>query len=77
MQEWADIINYQVTELAKKDGLYQEMLAACALLEPAYLAVLEKLSPDDRQTLEAYITACEDKENRFAQMAYQFGKNRL
>jgi hypothetical protein len=77
MQEWADIINYQVTELAKKDGEFQTLLASCAELEPAYLAVLEKLTPEDRQSLEAYITACEDKENRFAQIAYRFGKSRL
>ena len=77
MQEWADIVNYQVTELAKMDSDFQERLAACGRLEPAYLALLQRLCPEDRQLLEAYILACEDKENRFAQLAYQFGKNRL
>jgi hypothetical protein len=77
MQEWADIVNYQVTELAKMDSDFQERLAACGRLEPAYLALLQRLCPEDRQLLEAYIGACEDKENRFAQLAYQFGKNRL
>lgn len=77
MQEWADIINYQVTKLAERDPTFQEMLTICHALEPAYLAVLEKLPEADRKTLEMYITACEDKENRFAQLAYEFGKSRL
>lgn len=77
MQEWADIANYQITELAKTDETYRQLLAVCQALEPEYLAVMEKLPLADREVLERYISACEEKEHRFAQLAYDFGKTRL
>jgi hypothetical protein len=77
MQEWADVAYGQIMEQAKTDALYCQRLGACRKLEPAYLAVLDKLDTEDQAALEAYISACEELEHRLAQLAYEFGKTRL
>lgn len=77
MQEWADVAYAQIMEGAKADAVYQQLLKECRRLEPAYLAVLDKLPDADKDHLEAYISACEELEHRLAQLSYEFGKTRI
>ena len=46
-------------ELADQDLQYQQALERVSTLEPAYLAIKGTLTPEQQQTLDDYITACE------------------
>lgn len=49
----------EMVELTKNDKNYQEALDRVKRLEPAFLAVRESLNPEQQQTLDDYIAACE------------------
>ena len=71
--EWNDYANEQIIELARRDEDYQQLLRQCKELSPAYLEILHSLSDEQQQTLEKYISCCEEMEYRLAQLAYLFG----
>lgn len=77
MQEWADVAYGQIMQEAMKDPMYQQLLDVCRSREETYRNVLEKLPREDVQSLEEYISACEEMEHRLAQLAYEFGKTRI
>lgn len=45
--------------LAENDDNYQQALEKVKKLEPAYLAIKASLPPEQQQTLDDYIAACE------------------
>lgn len=49
----------ELNRLAAKDTRYQQALGKVTSLEPAYLAIKSSLTPEQQQTLDDYITACE------------------
>ena len=54
----------QLSQALRGDSSYQQLLVACEEAEKAYLQVLERLSPEDQETVERYLALCE-------QMDYQ------
>jgi len=75
--EWNDAAWQRVMEKAKEDADYQELLVQCQNLTEGYQKILEKLSPEEQEELERYISCCEEMEYRLAQLAYETGKERL
>ena len=62
MQQWLKIGRHQVNEFLDGDPEYQELLSRQAETEQAYLRILKKLDAQDRQTVEQYISLCEELE---------------
>ena len=58
---------------ARRDEEYRWHLEAVRRAETAYLAVCDTLSPDQRQTVEDYITACEAQDDYMLLLAYRLG----
>ena len=48
-----------LVDFAENDKQYQEALDRVKRLEPAFLAIRKSLSPEQQQTLDDYIAACE------------------
>ena len=76
MDEWLRIGCKQVQELLKCDPEYQKMLQDRLEAEQAYIAVMEKLSPEDRECVDNYIALCENLEYQRTHTAYRCGKMR-
>lgn len=56
------------------DPDYQQALQKLKDAEPAYLALLETMTPENREILERYIAASEALDDPLIFMAYQIGK---
>ncbi|MBE6941154.1 MAG: hypothetical protein E7455_02555 [Ruminococcaceae bacterium] len=56
------------------DPDYQQALQNLKDAEPAYLALLETMTPENREILERYIAASEALDDPLIFMAYQIGK---
>lgn len=63
----------RLSEMAKKDAFYCDLLSKCAALSEDYHRIQSQLSPDDRETLERYISICEELEYQRTCMAYAIG----
>ena len=50
----------QIFEIAKTDENYQECVRMVAQLEPDFLQIRQKLSPQEQEILDSYIAACEE-----------------
>lgn len=59
--------------LAVKDKWCQETARKVAELEPGYLRILSKLSPDEQEILEDYIAACQENKYSLIYPAYELG----
>ncbi len=59
-----DYWNQVILEAARKDAVYQDLLARCIAAEAGYLQILESLPPQQREQLEEYISLCEELEYR-------------
>lgn len=55
-----------LTELARVDPWYQQLLAQCAAAEPEFLRIREALPPEDQEKLDEYISLCEELGHRMA-----------
>lgn len=64
----------KLTHMMAEDAQYQQALKTVQAAEPAYLAVVEKLSAPDRETVERYIAACEALDDPLIYLAYQIGR---
>lgn len=74
MLEWVYWAADQVSALAKSDPEYRELSDRQEDLGPKYEAVLERLSPEDRELILDYTEVATNLEYRTAQLAYEFGK---
>ena len=63
----------RLNEMAKADAFYCDLLSKCAALSEDYHRIQSQLSPDDRETLERYISICEELEYQRTCMAYAIG----
>ena len=54
----------RLTEISKSDSIYQELLQRCQALESDYLRIKSGLSAEDQETLDRYISLCEELEYR-------------
>ena len=58
----------------EQDPNYQQALQVLKEAEPAYLALLETLTPENQEILNRYIAACEALDDPLIFLAYQIGK---
>ena len=59
--------------MMEQDPDYQQALQRLKEIEQGYLALLETLSPQQRDVLERYIAACEAADDPLLYLAYQIG----
>lgn len=64
----------ELTELAKTDPACRDSLEKVKQLEPEFLALCRELSPRQRQTAEAYLSACEEMDHALTALAWMHGK---
>lgn len=62
--------------MMEQDPDYQQALQRLKAAEVDYLALLETLTPENREVLERYIAACEATDDLLIYPAYQIGKAR-
>ena len=74
MEQWLKFGANQVQELLEHDPEYKQMMAELVQAEEAYLKIMAKLSPEDRETVEHYIALCEDVEYQKTHTAFRVGK---
>ena len=60
---------------AKVDMDYQRSLEEVRKTEEAYLAVCACLTPDQKEIIEAYISACEELGDSMTLLAYRLGRS--
>lgn len=61
--------------MMEQDSDYQQALQRLNAAEPDYLALLETMTPENREVLERYIAACEAMDDPLIYLAYQIGRN--
>lgn len=69
-----DELWYYLVPMMEQDPDYQQALQQLKDIEPEYLALLETLSPQQRNVLERYIAATEAMDDPLIFMAYQIGR---
>ena len=74
MMEWVLRIADRVDQLAKADPEYQELAKRQTELMPDYEALLERLSPEDRELLLDYMDVVGNMQYRISQLAWLYGK---
>ena len=68
---------YYLVPMMEQDADYQQALQKLKEIEPEYLDLLETLSPQQRDVLDRYISACEAVDDPLVYLAYQIGRNLL
>jgi len=54
----------RLTQLAKDDPWYQQLLRECEEAEPEFLRIRASLPPSDQEMLDRYISLCEELGHR-------------
>ena len=70
-----DELWYYLVPMMEQDPDYQQALQKLKDVEPDYLALLETMTPENREILERYIAACEALDDPLIFLAYQIGRN--
>lgn len=73
MLEWVLRIADRVDTLAKADPEYQELARQRLELEPEYEALLERMTPGDRELLLDYMDVVGNMQYRISQLAWRYG----
>lgn len=74
MKEWLEQGFHQVNGLLSQDADFQALQQRLAEAQIKYQAVVDRLSPEDLETIENYIALCEEIEYQKALTAYYCGK---
>jgi len=74
MKEWLEIGIHQVNGLLAQDAEFQNLLEGLAVAQRDYQSVINRLSPEERQSIENYIALCEETEYQKTLTAYYCGK---
>lgn len=74
MEQWLEKGVFQVEKMLDQDPDYKMLLQEHQQAEKDYLAVAEKLSPEDRETVERYIALCEEIEYQKTHTAWRCGQ---
>ena len=64
----------RLTETAKRDMYYLQLLTACMRLEPEYQRIISGLPAEEREVIQQYITLCEELDHRRCCIAMELGK---
>ena len=68
--EWINELN----QMAKADSWYQARLTEVNNLETTFLSFRSSLTPEQREELDNYISACEELEHALVLLAYRLGQ---
>lgn len=74
MLDWVNFGADRVDAAAQADREFQALLAALRAVEDAHAAILNKLSPEDRETILEYEDLMTEIEYRKTQIAYNLNK---
>lgn len=72
--EWTEWAMHQVCAIAQMDRDYKELVHVREGQELIFSKIMEKLSPEERMSVEDYISSCENLEYMKGIFAYEFGK---
>ena len=70
-------LNKLIALRANADEWYQQCLAEVKNRETAFLNIREMLAENQREQLDAYVSACEELEHSKIYIAYEIGKLKL
>ncbi len=73
MLEWVLRIADRVDALGKADPVYRELARQRIDLEPEYEALLERMTPEDRELLLEYMDVVGNMQYRISQLAWRYG----
>lgn len=59
----------RIAALAREDEAYMALLQECMAVEPAFLALYQRLSEEEQELLDCYTSCCENMLYRQAQLA--------
>ena len=74
MKEWLETGMRQVNALLVNDGDFQELTERLTAAAEHYRTLLQRLSQEDRQIIETYLTLCEEAQYQKTVTAYYCGK---
>ena len=74
MLEWVCRAADQVDRIARRDPEYQELARRHGELVHEYEALLQRLSPEDRELILEYTDVAGNMQYRLTQLAYAYGK---
>lgn len=69
MEPWID----QMRILASFDSAHRQAERDIIALEPAFHQIRDRLSPEEQDALDLYISACEEFNYTYIRAAYQLG----
>ncbi len=58
--------------LSKQDEWYMELLEQCKSMEPEFRQIKDKLTEEEQEQLDLYISTCEDMLYRQTQLAAEY-----
>lgn len=73
MRDWQELGSKLVLRAAQGDREYLRLQAALEQAEAAYLSVVSQLPVQSRETIERYITLCEESSYYETQLAWRCG----
>lgn len=74
MKEWQETGMHQVNALLSIDADFQELMKHLTVVQEHYQTVVGKIPPEERESIEDYITLCEEVEYQKTRTAYYCGK---
>ena len=74
MIEWVMGVVDRIEEEARRDPEYREFMEHQEELVPAFDALLQRLSEDDRELILEYMDTTINRQYRFSQIAWRYGK---
>ena len=74
MIEWVMGVVDRIEEQARRDPEYRELMEHQVELVPAFDALLQRLSEDDRELILEYTETAMNRQYRFSQIAWRYGR---
>ena len=74
MIEWVMGVVDRIEEEARRDLEYRELTEHQVELVPAFDALLQRLSEDDRELILEYMETAMNRQYRFSQLAWRYGR---
>lgn len=75
MKEWLEHGYVEMVKRLEKEPLYQELLTECEQAQIVYDKIMEKLTPEERRSVEDYIALCEELDYQKVYTAYYCGRS--
>ena len=72
MIEWVMGVVDRIEEQARRDPEYRELMEHQVELVPAFDALLQRLSEDDRELILEYTETAMNRQYRFSQIAWRY-----